>query len=139
MWFTGRENSPAGINNTSGADMSLTFEWAVVTTPRGADPDLDSDYQGMGFDQPLSIALEECIAIAQDAIAQGDSASIRLVRWCAGERDDEMLFDLGQVSGDKRGFPARLVHTWNHMGAKAIVPTAPPVDRPSQLGLGGAE
>ncbi len=110
--------------------MKISFEWAVVTTPRGGDPDLDSDYRGMGFDQTLADQLRECVQVAQAAIAQGSSASIRLVRWLNGERDDEMLFHLGQVSGHKRLFPARLVRQWDHIGALAEVPTAPPIDRP---------
>lgn len=112
--------------------MGLTFEWAVVTTARGGDPDLDSDYQGMGFDQPLAEALRECIAIAQDAIVQGGTASIRLVRWCDGERGDEVRFTLGEKarSGGQRRCPARLYRQWNTIGATATVPVAPPIDRP---------
>lgn len=112
------------------AYMNMTFEWAVVTTPRGGDPDLDSDYQGMGFDQPLADQLRECVQIAQDAIAQGGTASIRLVRWYDGERGNEVLFTLGERSGDQRRCPARLVAQWNRIGATATVPTALPVDRP---------
>ena len=100
-----------------------TYEWGVLTTARGLDPELESDFDGHG---PRVGDLRACIAIAQQAIAQGGTATVRLTRDSGDDFDYERHdadFTIGQPAPLHWAFmpnwsiPQRFVKQWNRHGA----------------------
>lgn len=99
------------------------YEWGVLITPAGLDPELESDFDGHG---PRVADLRACVAIAQQAIAQGSTAIVRLTRDSGEgfehERHDAD-FTIGQPAPLHWAFmpnaaiPQRYVGAWNRYGS----------------------
>ena len=103
--------------------MATIYEWGVLTIAQGADPECGSDFDGHG---PRVGDLRACIALAQQAIAEGGAAVVRLTR-DSGEGFDHERYDVNFTLGQPAPLhwewrpnwpiPKRFVEQWNRHGA----------------------